>query len=222
MLINSNFTNNTSFGSIYKYNVTKDNESEALSALTEFQTKEMKDNNGFKVYSDYLPFSEISKTGIFEKVHLSVDDKYDSFIETLLLQNNINYTKQTHEDAILHDNIYDRIVLSDSAKVYGKKLVGLNTAKIEELFKKDMAYISPNGEKGSISNRYEGVKEYLLTGRNINATEAVLTEDNGELKFTVLDGRHRFSVMRDMGMHKVKMALSEDSAKLAEKYGLIE
>ncbi len=221
MQINSNNINNTSFGSIYKYDVTGKNQDEAGFVSSELWEKANEDYNGVQIFNDFPSFSEIQRTGVFEKVHVSADDKYDNFIESLLIQNNINFTKVTHEEALDHDNIYNRLTLSEHAQMYGKELVSLDTAKIDELFARDEAYISPNGESGTISDRYQGVIDYLQTGRNINATEAVIHEQNGKLQFTVLDGRHRFAVMRDMGMQKVKIALDKDSYLIAKQNGLI-
>ena len=82
-------------------------------------------------------------------------------------------------------------------------------------------YISPNGESGSISDRYERFQDYLKTGEDIEATEIVLHEKNGELYMGVTDGRHRFSVMRDMGMEKIKFAMDGESLDFAIKYGLV-
>ena len=93
---------------------------------------EIKDAENYTAYQDFVPYGEMVKTGVSHKVHIAAADKYDSFIESVLKQKGIDYTKQSFNDALNPQNIYDRIVLSehDSERV----LVSLDTEKVDKLF----------------------------------------------------------------------------------------
>ncbi len=220
MKIANNILYNTTFGSNYKYNVTSQNSERAHQAMNILYRPELTDESNYKIYTDFPSFNDSCKTGIFEKVHIAASDNYDEFIESVLKQRNISFEKQSKKTALDLDNIYNRIVLPEGG--YNLQLVSVDVEKIDKLFQKNEdVYITPGGKKGTISNRYQGVIDYLKTGRDIDATQANLFERNGELVFSIIDGRHRFSVMRDMGMKKIKLAMNPKSIELAKKYNLI-
>lgn len=153
-------------------------------------------------------------------VFITADDKYDEFIESLMLQNNIEFKKIKKEDAIKPDNIFSRIVLPSKLDSNKYTLASLDTKNFDKIFQKDGCYVGPNGENG-ISNRYQTFKEFLLEGKDIEASHVFLSEENGELSIKFIDGRHRYSVMRDMGLNTIKFAISKDQIPLARKYGLL-
>ena len=98
----------------------------------------------------------------------------------------------------------------------------LDVSKIEKLFKKkEDLYISYNGGRNSISNRYQNFIDYLKTGQKIEAPRIEITEALNEPDIEFIDGRHRFSVLRDMGMTQMPFALSEQSYEIAKKYDLL-
>lgn len=204
-----------SFGSLYKYNITGANSSKVSHFEDEIYIK--LDCESDKTYSD---FSKISKTGIYAKANLYVDDKYDDFIESFLKQQNIQYTKITKEEALNHKNINNRIVIPSEYK-YGCELFGINVKKLDKLLQKDESYyIAPQGKTGAISDRYNKAVDYISTGKDINASILVLTEDKNGIRASITDGRHRYAVMRDMGMKTINFAMDSNSIKLAEKYKL--
>ena len=217
-----NYNSKINFGSIYKFNVTKDNLSNAMHAQEKLADIEIRDFQNYKAYTDFMPYNEMVQNGIFQRIHIAAADKYDKFIESALKRCKVDYSKQSFSDALNPQKIYNRIVLSEYASAAGKKLVSLDTAKVEKLFQEDKGfYITPNGSEGAISNRYQGVQDYIKTGRNVNASEIHLSEEYNRPKLRFIDGRHRFAVMRDMGMKKIKFAMDSDSLAVAKKYNLI-
>ena len=219
-MIITNNNSNINFGSIYKYNVTNTNLKAALSAQSKISNLEFKDSKNYSAFEDFVPYNEMVKTGVIQNIHIAAADKYDKFIESVLRKHKIDYVKESFENVTRPENIFNRIVLPEHAT--NKILAALDTEKIENLFKQDNGfYISQNGENGSIGNRYKNVQNYIRTGRNINATEISLKEENGKPVLNILDGRHRFAVMRDMGMKKIKFALDANSLQIAYKYNLI-
>ncbi|MBQ4123643.1 hypothetical protein IJD44_08000 [bacterium] len=216
----NNIQSNLSFGSNYRFTVTTKNFSEAMDAADILAEKEFKDKE-FKAHATFTPFQESLETGVYQKIHISSPNRYDEYIESVLKQRNIPFTKQSKNDAIKLENIYDRIVLGQYPE--GKMLVSLNTEKVEKLFKENQdSYISYKGQKGAIGNRYKGVLEFLLTGRDIEATKLYLSERENKLHLEIYDGRHRFAVMRDIGMPRIKFEMDEESFLIAQKYNLID
>ena len=209
--------NNISFGSNYKFNIANDNSKNAESAANILSQLELK-NPEILFFSDFMPFNEISKTGIFEKIHISAPDTFDEYIESVLNQRGVKFEKHTKEEDLDPKNIYKRIVLPK--KRPNQRLVSLDVKKVDDLFKENDLYIFEEKNQ-SKDKSFQNVRNYLATGRDIDATEIVLSEKNDKLFLSILDGRHRFCVMRDLGMDKIKFALSEDSCELAYKYGLI-
>ena len=223
MKISNHINNSLNFGSIYKYNVDSKNYDNSIAATGILSDQAMFDMENYQVNSAFVPFPELQKTGIYEKVTVNVDDKYDEMVESVLKQKNIQFVKSpklSKESALNPENIYKRLVLPKYTP--HKKLISLNTEKIDELFKETPNfYISPNGEQGAISNRYQRVKDYFATGKDIEAPEIYLSERNGKLCLDFQDGRHRYSVMRDLGLKRIKFAVDTDTLKNAFKYGLI-
>lgn len=115
--------------------------------------------------------------------------------------------------------IYARMQMAEIDKKQGKKLAVLKTSAVESLFNRDKYfYISPMC--GDILNTK--FKNYLETDLCIDAPTAVITEDENGLALNFIDGRHRFSVLRDMGMPNIPFSLDRESLKIAKKYGMVE
>lgn len=101
----------------------------------------------------------------------------------------------------------------------GNKLVNINTTPFDEAFKQtDWQYIG-KGAEGGKPERIAGVKKYFETGKPMNASNAVV-KDNGTIVFG--DGRHRYAVLRDMGLGKIPMSMDEKSIQNAKKFGYID
>ena len=123
------------------------------------------------------------------------------------------------------------------------QFVEVNVKDFDKLFKKNTGlYIGKGGEGGVAfpeksverktkkrgfafpANRYEAFKEYLETDLPIGASEArIKSNSKGELSVQFINGRHRYAVLRDLGLRSIKMHISADAEALkkAEDVGLI-
>jgi hypothetical protein len=104
---------------------------------------------------------------------------------------------------------FDRVM---STKKFSKppqakeaKLVWLDAKALENGFRKNDGYVGVGGQ-GGIGNRYEMFKDYFSKNSNIHVPEIVI-KPNGEVEF--VNGRHRFSYMRDNGATSIPVALYE-------------
>jgi hypothetical protein len=101
----------------------------------------------------------------------------------------------------------------------GNELVNVNTNAFDKAFKKtEWQYVGKNAEGGK-PERIAGVEKYLETGKPINASNVVV-KDNGTIVFG--DGRHRYAVLRDMGLGKIPMSMDKESLQNAIKFGYID
>ncbi|MBQ4646545.1 MAG: hypothetical protein IJB79_04275 [Candidatus Gastranaerophilales bacterium] len=203
---------NISFGSNYLINQGRNFPYEAIDQIENIED--------IKLTQEFCPFDEACKTGIFSKITLSSPDDYDNEIERILISNNINFLKTSIKDALNLKNITSRMILDpDFSDRY--ELVLMNTEDLNELFKMDdTSYIEPFGVNG-LERRYEGFCDYLRTGKKIYAPMVVINNFNGELSASISDGRHRFAVLRDMGIKQMPVAIPKYSIDIAKRYGLL-
>lgn len=117
-------------------------------------------------------------------------------------------------------NIYSRIKLSEYDKMDGNKLVTLKTGDVEKIFSEDKDYyISPNGQNSP--QLYKEFEKYLQTGKEIDAPTIKIIDYPEGYSFGFIDGRHRFAVLRDLGMEEIPFAIDKESLNAAKKYGLL-
>ncbi|MBQ7286214.1 MAG: hypothetical protein IJW73_00460 [Candidatus Gastranaerophilales bacterium] len=203
---------NISFGSNYFINQGHNFPYQALNQITFM--------DDVKLSYEFIPFEEAFKTGIFSIATLNSPDDYDSEIERILISNNIDFSKSSIEDALNLENITSRMTL-DPYLSDSYKLVSMNTDVLNELFKiNGVSYVEPNGTNG-LNDRYENFCKYLKTGKKIYAPTVAFNEFHGRLSASISDGRHRFAVLRDMGITKIPVAISDYSINIAKKHGLL-
>ena len=80
---------------------------------------------------------------------------------------------------------------------------------------KDM-YIGPGGTGNAIRNRYERFIGFLHGGEPIEMPQISWGEWSKNIQFT--NGRHRFSVLRDMGLKKIPAMIPKKQEKLFKQY----
>jgi hypothetical protein len=75
-------------------------------------------------------------------------------------------------------------------------IVWINVERLNKSWKRERGFYIARGAKSKVAfaNRYEGVEEWVASGKRIWMPHIALFE-NGDVSFT--DGRHRFAWMRD-------------------------
>lgn len=213
--MNLNPLNNVSFGSNYRIDMNSKTD-KVYNTLWKY------DGLGVEVYEEYFD----NKTSIERKTCgeyiLNVEDKYDKKIETYLTQKGIDFRKTTKRELQKEENIKSRIKLDEAQKFMGLTLVEVNTKDFDKLFKEtdEAFYINKFGTGGE-EERYSKCVDYLLSGQELTPSTVVVNEIDGKLRIGFIDGRHRYSVLRDMKIEKIPVAMSKDSIEIAKKYNLI-
>ena len=100
----------------------------------------------------------------------------------------------------------------------GDVLVAIDPKKLDEVWKNDPGfYIGPGGE-GQIGSRYPRFQQWLKDnpGTPIEAPIVSWNPYNNTPSFT--NGRHRFSVLRDLGAKKVYIAVPKEDVAIFKKF----
>lgn len=112
----------------------------------------------------------------------------------------------------------DGLSFTKPARAKSDAMVLIDINKVENAFK-DLknAHIGAGGTENAIGNRYAKFQQWLKKNPNTPIeTPEMNIPDNGEpISFT--NGRHRFSVLRDMGKDKMWASVPADKAEEFEK-----
>lgn len=181
-------------------------------------------HNGLEVeiYEEYFDDKKSQERKTDGEYIINLIDKYDKKFESYLTQKGINFRKTTKRELQKEENIKSRIKLDGAQKFMGLTLVEVNTKDFDKLFKEtDEAFYINEFGKGGEETRYNNCIEYLLTGQEMTPSTVAVRETDDKVEIGFIDGRHRYSVLRDMKIEKIPVAMSKDSIEIAKKYNLI-
>jgi hypothetical protein len=100
-------------------------------------------------------------------------------------------------------------------KKSGGQLVNVNPSAFDEAFSKTgWQYVGEKGKEG-ISGRYEKFENFLKDAKSIEASNVSVNKDGG---IVFGDGRHRYAVLRDMGLDELPIVMDKESIKNAKKW----
>ena len=103
-------------------------------------------------------------------------------------------------------------------KKSGGQLVNVNPSAFDEAFSKTgWQYVGEKGRQG-ISGRYEKFENFLKDAKSIEASNVSVNKDGG---IVFGDGRHRYAVLRDMGLDELPIVMDKESIKNAKKFGYL-
>lgn len=120
------------------------------------------------------------------------------------------------ENIIDNMNNYDITDYNDNCddELMKRTIITLNIEKINNSWKKSILYLSLPDLKND--KRYLKVKNYLLNGK-LTKPPIINLKDSGDIEFE--DGRHRFSILRDMDCLEMPFIIYEDEKEqLIEKF----
>ena len=160
--------------------------------------------------------------------YLSSEDNF--FIQTpdetskstfkFLTKLKIPFKSLQKSETLDHENIKSRLVLSGFDDPKKKVLKFAKTNILEKKFKESGSlYVGLNGKNGS-KEKYDKIKRYLETGEPIVAPHIYFDVKDDKTTLHFHDGRHRFAVLRDLGMSEIPVAINKSDIPIAEKIGL--
>ena len=209
-----------SFGSTYEVK-SKDNSFDKL--LTVYSINKKFKN--VKIYKSE-EFSHNLKYNYESQLNVAADDKFDSDIESYLIQNNINFRKKTNDDLMSKGSILKRIRIPNykyATPIYIPNTVYLQADLFENLFKDSGQYVEQYDKLGRISKeKYDEAIECIKSDMPIDAPEVYLKNNDGIPEVGFKEGRYLYSVMRDLGFDSIPLAMTEESYKTAIKMKLVD
>jgi hypothetical protein len=125
------------------------------------------------------------------------------------------------------ESIKKRILLEpDPYTQQNYVLVNVDVARFDAAFQNEsFQYISRGGGGNAIAERYPRFQEHLESGKPIYASTVYLEADgppgDQTLRASFNDGRHRYAVLRDMGMKTMPIAVHKDGLKLLKAFNLV-
>ena len=159
--------------------------------------------------------------GIYVEAFISANDKYDKKIESILASRGIKFEKTPLDVIKSEKSVLSRIEQTQYDKNKDYYLLDVDVEKFDKIFAENQQYIGRYGI-GGIGTRYTDFIKYMESGMPINASTVVITEENNKPAVSFVDGRHRYSVMRDLGFKRIPVSMNESSKLVAEKYGLLK
>lgn len=120
------------------------------------------------------------------------------------------------------NNIIQRICL-DPVLENDYRLVNINVGRTDNLLSQDgLFYVGANGKGGS-PEKYLRAKQFLESNNPIYAPILALYKDScKKISIGLIDGRHRFACLRDMGLKEFPIAIKESMITLAKFLDLIK
>lgn len=100
----------------------------------------------------------------------------------------------------------------------GNQIVNISPETFDKAFAKtDWQYVGKGGE-GGIEGRYKGFENWLKDAKSMTASNVSVNKDGG---IVFGDGRHRYAVLRDMGLDKLPISMDKESIANAKKFGYL-
>jgi hypothetical protein len=101
----------------------------------------------------------------------------------------------------------------------GNPLVAIDVNKFDQAFAREReAYIGRGGTGNSIRDRYQRFVAFLKANDTIEAS-TISVGENGRVDF--INGRHRYAVMRDLGVKVMPVVITADTVENARKAGYL-
>ena len=156
------------------------------------------------------------------KLYIHMPNKFDSKMMKILSKLSFVYRKIDEQDSMNPENILPRMVICRSGGPKEEFLEKIDAKKLDAELRKDPErYVGYNGRNGS-GFKYDRFKAFLGTAQEIRSPIVYLRKlPNGKIETHIYDGRHRFAVLRDMGIEKIPVTIDKDSLDLAKEIGLV-
>jgi hypothetical protein len=114
-------------------------------------------------------------------------------------------------------------VPSAAAKAQRMATVWVDVLKLDEAFQRDVGFAITRSGAGAIPGRIEGFKQFFkraqTEGIAIEQSQVVVNKDGG---VSFINGRHRFSVLRDRGVKQLPVSVPRGQVNRVKKFFGVE
>ena len=167
-----------------------------------------------------MTFTNGSYLSSEDNFFVQTPDMFNDATLKFLTKLKIPFKSLEKSETLNHKNIESRMVLSGFYNPDERTLKLAKTNVLEQKFKENGSlYVGLNGKNGS-KEKYDKFKLFLETGEPIIAPIIYFNVDKDDISLHFEDGRHRFAVLRDLGMSKIPVAIDKKDISIAEKIGL--
>jgi len=117
------------------------------------------------------------------------------------------------------DNVFSMNPEFERPSRNGYTYVDADVKKMDDSWKNESDYYVGKDGVGGQNGRYKTVSDFVDRGSPIVMPEVSMRTSDGVVTF--IDGRHRFAVLRDRGLKRIKVAVPNDKAdEFKELYGV--
>ncbi len=156
------------------------------------------------------------------EVHLTVPDTNDAKIKKFLDKKNIPYFYFSQYSRLDKDEIYQRLIRGYENSGYNYELTEVDTKALDNYLKDKPGYIGYKSQGDPEKIKYDRAVRFLHTNHDIIPSKLVTGKDfKGNTFLRIDDGRHRFAVLRDIGMKKIPVMMSYDALEFAKEERII-
>ncbi len=187
--------NSISFKGIYSIKKTAINSTQYVKLLNKKYSYGMEIESG----------SDLSNN--FDKWYITVPDKNDNKLQKLFNRLKVRFKKINEEDAFNIDKIYSRI---SQENVDNYIFETVDTSELDKELQTEEGYVGKNGAGGS-KEKYDKFKKFLRTQQAIVPPKISIEEQDGRVFPQINDGRHRFAVLRDLGIRNMPVLIKKNS-----------
>ena len=151
---------------------------------------------------------------------ITVFNDYDEKVAKLLEKYGVHYSYINVSDPIKKEEVYNRITLDDEYKQFGYQLVEINVQQLDKVLQQQKGYVGRRGMGGS-KEKYDRFVRFLHTNHEIQPPRVALSKKfDGDIRIYIDDGRHRFAVLRDIGLETMPVVMSEESIRIGKEAGI--
>ena len=173
-----------------------------------------------RTVNDQLAVDRVCFSDTINETHLTVFDSSDGKVEKLIEKYEIPYYYINASNPINREDVYKRLSIDDEYKQFGYQLVEINVGQLDKVLQRQNGYVGYKG-RGGVKEKYNRFVRFLHTSHKIQPPRLALIKTvNGGLMVNIDDGRHRFAVLRDIGLEKIPVIMSEDSIKTGKEFGI--
>ncbi len=156
------------------------------------------------------------------EIYITVPDEMDTKTSKLLDKHLIHYYYFNALERLNTQDIYNRLKIDDSDRAYGYELIEINVNMLDKVLKQQPKYVGYKASGDGSYEKYCRFMRFLHTKHDIMPPRVSITKKtDGTPIICIDDGRHRFAVLRDIGMEKIPVMIDKKSIETGKEMGIL-